>query len=107
MVYSSTDLNGYIGLYRDTFYSLGGYDEDHKGWGNEDHDLRARAKASRCRWLVVHGPGAREIQHSNELRFKFTGPPAGPAEQVKAWNATDEKVTERRLVANQGRSWGA
>jgi len=64
---------GLIGLKKSHFLSLGGYDEDFRGWGYEDNDLIMRAKRLGLTYLQSDCLKGR-IEHSDEERVENFDP---------------------------------
>ncbi|ALC89725.1 hypothetical protein AM500_08045 [Bacillus sp. FJAT-18017] len=55
--FDSSHLNwlacvGNLSVKKDTINRIGGYDEDYKGWGTEDHDLAFRLKKAGVKFIV-------------------------------------------------------
>jgi len=98
-------LHGRIGFYRHEFISLGGYDEDIKGYGYDDTDLLIRAEC---------------------MGFKLDKWGGQFCERIKTWKKDKDKnleyhwddtrrenrllsqmnVAEGKFVANKGKKWG-
>lgn len=64
---------GMVGLKKSHFLSLGGYDEDFRGWGHDDNDLIMRARRLGLTYLQLDCLRAR-IEHSDEERIENFDP---------------------------------
>lgn len=68
---SQHGFGGRIALSKSNFLALHGYDEAYKGWGEEDNDLKWRAKGKSMRDYKFSNPEfARVLSHSDEARVE-------------------------------------
>lgn len=102
-------INGRIGMFKDEFEFIGGYDEDLVGYGGDDHSLILRAIYSG--FIVMWWAGS---------PVDFTHRLITPRDQVginmenQDWQETEcinrgitlEKLRLHEFVANKNRSWG-
>ncbi|WP_050031189.1 glycosyltransferase [Verrucomicrobium sp. BvORR034] len=95
---------GRINIKRDLFFKLGGYDEDHHGYGHEDIDLVERAKRLGARVKTISSGTAEFIRHGDELR-NLTEADRGT--EAATWEKFFRAKWDRGdLIANAGREWG-
>jgi hypothetical protein len=101
--------HGRVGMFKDEFIALGGYDEDLQGYGGDDHSLILRAMASGFKLMWWAGSPV-----------DFTRRIVTPREQVgKYMENADYRETERinrqlileklqrgEYVVNRNRPWG-
>jgi hypothetical protein len=82
-IYNTENVGGRIGIYRDKFIALGGYDEHlSDGWGFEDDDIVRRAHffGLTPRWLfpavigntVIHPDALRTLNLKNPDKWAVT-----------------------------------
>lgn len=108
-VFSVRELFGQVGLYRNEWLELGGYDEQLEGYGYEDLNLVFRAMAAGCklmawdRWCSqfyerLPTTDADRVRHM-ECKHR-----------VLTWfvnkRITENNLRRRQLVANECRPWG-
>jgi hypothetical protein len=98
---------GRIALRRSDFLALGGYDEEFRGWGADDRDLVVRAVHSGLKFAALEQRHAMAIAHSSAERFENLGPIDGEQERARNLALHRANVAAGRLIANQGRDWGA
>ncbi|KPK95800.1 hypothetical protein AMJ80_03570 [bacterium SM23_31] len=104
--YKALELNGYAcpyftdnmiyGLSADNFFKLGGYDERFEGWGTEDTDLAMRCKHAGIVPVNVHVQSIKQIDHSDDLRFRSFAPEYQSAcyeDSLKIYNEHKEQKT--------------
>jgi glycosyltransferase involved in cell wall biosynthesis len=98
---------GRIAIRRADFLSLGGYDEELRGWGYEDADLARRAVSLGVATRRLDQRHALALQHSDEERTRFT--PDKDKKRQHRENAARSRanIAAGHLVANRGRDWGA
>jgi glycosyltransferase involved in cell wall biosynthesis len=101
-------LNGRLGLYRDDFEAVGGYDEAMThGWGGEDDDLVGRCSALgfAMRFVDASESGI-HIAHSDGERVRN----CAVREKGVSWRMNREissaNFARGVFIANQGRAWG-
>jgi hypothetical protein len=70
------NMGGRVGLRKDDFLRLRGYDEKLHGQGWHDVDLHHRAIASGCEEVPMKWPCQIPIQHSNEERMRLCENPS-------------------------------
>lgn len=103
-------MHGRIGMYKNEFLDIGGYNEDFCGYGFDDHDLMTRAMNSgyKLMWWAGVSPA------------DFTGRIKTPRLKVcenmenKNWHETERNnkllsvanLASGKLVANIGKNWG-
>jgi hypothetical protein len=103
-------IHGRIGMYKNEFEELGGYDEDLQGYGFDDHSLMIRAMNSGCTLMWwARGSGV-------EFADRIWTPRDRVAENMANhdWKATEAKnkeltlvkVTRGDFIANRNRNWG-
>jgi len=103
-------MHGRIGMYKNEFLDLGGYDEDFNGYGFDDHDLMARAMNSGFK--LMWWAGASEVDFTK--RIKTPRSLVGKNMKNPNWRETERNnksrsmsnLSEGKLVANFGRNWG-
>jgi N-terminal domain of galactosyltransferase len=94
-------------LWKDEFLKLGGYDEQMRGWGYQDVDLRHRCEAAGMKILYWDVEGAEAMQHDDELRNKFSDVQESPSvSNQRNIERSRERVKAGQLVANEGVDWG-
>lgn len=103
-------LHGRIGMYKSEFQQIGGYDEDLRGYGFDDHSLMIRAMNSGFK--MMWWGGLTDEDFTRRLRT----PRNRVAENMidKNWRNSEmlnheltiNKVERGVLVTNQGRPWG-
>jgi len=96
---------GRIAMRREDFLRLGGYDERMRGWGYEDDDLVLRARAFGLHKLVTPPRLLHWLQHADDQRCIRDGGKGANRDGNK--RLSDVALAERRLVANEGKPWGA
>ncbi len=98
---------GLMTLWKEKLLALGGYDEEMKGWGYQDVDLRHRCEASRMKILFWSVENAEAMQHDDALRNKFADVPEAP-QLSNQRNIERSKLNLKKkwLVANVNRRWG-
>ena len=92
---------GRIGLPRQAFLSLGGYDERFDGWGYDDNDLLERGRRAGLKAVKTPDALVRFIRHGNALRG-----PNPRATRSHAKRLSDAAIRQRQFVANSGGAWG-
>lgn len=105
-VKSNQKNRGRIGMFKKDFMWLGGYDEEIKGYGNDDHDLVCRAFHS----------GFDLVKFGGDY---FTEPKGHRRHHLENYKNKDWKFTQRKnillsllkikygvLIANQDKHWG-
>lgn len=103
-------MHGRIGMYKDEFMSLGGYNEDLLGYGFDDHDLMIRAMNSGFKLMWWAGVSPNDFTN----RIRTPRSQIGGNMENKNWRETERtnktisltNIASGRLVANQGRKWG-
>src|SRR5262249_1263833 len=98
-----------LGMFRDEFESLGGYDEDLRGYGWEDYSLMGRALRSGHTLMWWLGSGVdfsrRLVTPKNCVAQNMENGNWKKAEEINM-RITLEKIQKGILVANTGRAWG-
>jgi len=106
LVKSKQKNRGRIGMFKETFISLGGYNEDLEGYGFEDEDLLLRAYHTGCRVIRYGGAYMRITDdHSRHPTENYKN---------KDWQFTQRRnillsllgITMKQYVANTNRHWG-
>ena len=103
-------IHGRIGMYKDEFEKIGGYDEDLEGYGFDDHSLMIRAMNDGCTLMWwARGSGV-------EFANRIWTPRKRIAENManSNWKETESRNIELTmvkvgcgdLVANRNRIWG-
>jgi hypothetical protein len=102
-------VHGRIGFWRNEFIDiLGGYDEELKGYGHDDHDLMERAMRQDFALMWWHQLG--KFDH----RLKTPRNIVGTNMENSKWRETEKinkeisakKLAEGKLKANEGIHWG-
>ena len=96
----SVQMPFFMGMWKDEFMKIGGYDEDMRGYAGDDNDLVDRLQWNGCRYFrtgagivhLYHGPRCDSQEH-------FENP---------AWvyNYNVRKAGRGKIVRNVGREWG-
>ena len=94
----------FMGMAREDFFKIGGYDEDFTGVGVEDKDLVERLKWSGCRYVQAHEALIIHLHHSRAKRNR--GAPAAPADSRIQYNRNLFQAKKGQIVRNQDREWG-
>lgn len=104
--YGHTDTCGRVALFRCDFLRLGGYNEEFRaGYGLEDHELVARAKAAGLRSTSWSREYEVAIRHSSAERASQL--PVTFEESNSQSNAILRRTLESNVIAaNQGSEWG-
>jgi glycosyltransferase involved in cell wall biosynthesis len=97
---------GRIALRREEFFSLGGYDEDLRGWGFEDADLVRRALRFGLAAKFFDLRHALALQHSDMERMRFAPSKNKGRQRRENQRRSTANLMAERLVANAGREWG-
>lgn len=103
-------MHGRIGMYKDEFLNIGGYNEDLNGYGFDDHDLMIRAMNSGFK--MMWWAGISEEDFSNRIRTPRNT--VSKNMQNKNWRQTEKEnkiismtaINSGILIANQNRKWG-
>jgi len=89
-----------MGMWKDEFMKIGGYDEDFTGYAGDDNDLADRLRWNGCKYFRTPA----EIVHLNH------GPRCDSQEHFEnpAWkhNYDVRKAGRGKIVRNVGREWG-
>lgn len=98
---------GRVAVRRDLFFSIGGYDEEHKGWGAEDWDLVQRAgKMSRRPIRLLDAQVLKCIEHDDAERLANM-PVKDKHENNRVWHQYfAERLDRGEYVVNGGRAIG-
>jgi hypothetical protein len=97
---------GRIGMFKDTFLSMGGYDEQLKDYGFDDKDILHRAYALGCKIIKYGGEFfALASNHSRHLSGNYLN---------QDWRYTQDRnalislynLSAGRYLANAGSEWG-
>ena len=89
-----------MGMWRNCYCAIGGYDEDFLGWAGEDNDLVCRLLETGCSYQQLdmpiihlhHGKRCDSQAHPENPRWAYN------------WKLFQDRKTQ--LVRNQGREWG-
>ena len=92
---------GRIGLPREAFLSLGGYDERFDDWGYDDNDLLERGRRVGLKAVKTPDALVRFLRHEDALRGVNQR-----ASRSRAKKLSDAAIRRRQFVANSGRVWG-
>ena len=93
---------GRVGVSREVFVALGGYDERIDGWGYDDNDLVERARGLGCKVVKTPKKLIQFLRHDDALRG------ANPqATRSHGKRLSDAAIERGELVANAGSAWGA
>ena len=103
-------IHGRIGMYKNEFIEIGGYNEEFVGYGYDDHDLmiRAMSKGKKLMWWS----GISEENFTE--RIKTPRSIVGQNMPNKNWRETEKNnkiisnnnISKGQLVANIGKNWG-
>lgn len=104
-------MHGRLGMYRNEFFEIGGYDEDLTGYGYDDHWLQIRAMEFSNKKFMWWGCGPVDFS----ARIKTPRGVVGSNMREKSWKKTEnanklialEKFERKELVSNLNRPWGA
>jgi len=103
-------MHGRIGLYKNEFLTLGGYDEDLTGYGFDDHNLvyRAMALGHRFMWWNHLGEFMNRIKTSSRDKTKYMSKTNKSWKETEAINKeiTMKKIRNGEFVVNKDRHWG-
>jgi GR25 family glycosyltransferase involved in LPS biosynthesis len=95
---------GRVVIRRTLFNRVGGYDEDHLGYGHEDFDLVERATRVGGKLVKLASPTAQFIRHGDERRMLIE---KDRGTEAAKWEAFFKAKWQRgEWIANQGRPWG-
>lgn len=108
-LFSVRSLAGQVGLYREEWLELGGYDETFQGYGTDDIDMFYRALAAGCKlmaWDRWRKQYYECMPTSNEDKMRYL--------ECKHLLLTGElnkrialkNLRQKKLIANQGKPWG-
>lgn len=100
------DATGRVTLLRNHFFTMGGYNEQLRGYGYDDVDLIHRAaRHLSLRRYQVHEFN-RYITHSHEERARNSEFSSIAASNARNRRIMDESLSTSRLIANAGVNWG-
>jgi hypothetical protein len=105
IVLQCPELYGLVGFWKPTFEALGGYEESMRGWGVEDFDLIARAKAWGCRYFPMTLE-AHRIPHDDCLRNAKCGGEHKLVSLTRNRAIHFKSMREGKYIANVGMPWG-
>lgn len=103
-------INGRLGLYRQDFYDIGGYDESLTGYGYDDRSLLLRALSHGC--TLMWWGGKQGKQFSNRILTprqdigKYLEDPDWPSTETRNYQITLDRLARGEIRVNQGRQWG-
>jgi hypothetical protein len=103
-------MHGRIGMYKNEFISLGGYNEDFSGYGFDDHDLMIRSMNSGYKLMWWAGISPNDFTN----RIKTSRSEVGLNMENKNWRETEKKnkvismtnIASGKLIANVDKKWG-
>jgi len=98
---------GRIALRTADFMRLGGYDERIQSWGWDDNDLLERAKAAGFQLIPTPDRFIAFRPHDDSVRVFCEGATNKRESLLLNRQFTQEAIESDRLVANEGRAWGA
>jgi GT2 family glycosyltransferase len=89
-----------MGMWKDEYISIGGYDEDFTGYAADDNDFTDRMLKNGCSYYYVDAVSV-HLYHGLTCD-------AQPHEENPAWVYNQKLYNERKniIVRNQGREWG-
>lgn len=100
-------VTGRIAMKRTDFEMIGGYNEMYSfGWGCEDIDLIARAKAFGFPITYMDLRYLRQIAHNNEMRGQYAEIKDIWKSNEKSLKMMEEMLAARQFIANSGGPWG-
>lgn len=100
-------LKGRVAMRKGDFLSLGGYDEDMDvGWGGDDMDLVFRAVLSGFSLARFDTSSISRLDTTDDQRTANMASRSLPALKEASRRVSSAKLARRRLIANEGRSWG-
>lgn len=102
-------IHGRLGLFKDEFEDIGGYDEDLDGYGYEDHSLMLRAMGLGYRLMWWAGSDVNFMRRIITPKHKV-----GMNMKNQDWRKTEQmnreltlaKIGRGELIANLNRPWG-
>jgi GT2 family glycosyltransferase len=97
---------GRVAVDRCLFHRLGGYDEAMRGWGYEDADLVARARAAGARVALADPALLRFVKHGDVVRSALADAPDRAATYWANRARSRGRLSRGEYVANAGREWG-
>jgi hypothetical protein len=100
---------GRIAVTREVFHSLGGYDESFQPVGHDDLDLLKRIKHAGHAVEYIPCPPNSAIINTREEALRYCAPTGLTWMESTMQNRrqSDQNVANGRLVANEGKKWGA
>lgn len=103
-------MHGRVGMYKSDFISIGGYNEQLKGYGFDDHDLMIRAmnQGYKLMWWA----GVSPVDFTQ--RIKTPRSKVGNNMENKNWRETENQnksislsnISSGKLIANENQQWG-
>lgn len=104
-------MHGRVGMYKNEFLEIGGYDEELQGYGYDDHSLMIRAMNyfnAKLMWWA----GISEVDFTR--RIKTSKGKVVENMENKKWRETEKinkeithrKINAKEYVANVGKEWG-
>ena len=94
----------FMGMAREDFFNIGGYDEDFIGVGVEDKDLVERLKWNGCQYVQASDALIIHLHHSRAKRNR--GAPTAPTDSRIQHNRNLFHAKKGQIVRNQDREWG-
>lgn len=104
---------GRVSMYKKTLITMGGFDEQMRGWGGEDIDFYLRYRHLYKRGLRhMYHQGSHDISNRNVFEDIFGCPPSGKITNPEKNNnninkaISNSNIEKGILVANAGKLWG-
>ena len=103
------NTKGRLAVTRRDFLTVGGYDEQLRGWGWDDKDLRARLVMSGCELTWFDLAYAAYLPHDNSRRVENMAPEHHQHRVTSYQNRllSGKSLEAGKFVANEDRIWGA
>jgi hypothetical protein len=101
---NGSDTFGKIVISKKVFYEIGGYDEEFKGYGEEDRDLINRARNYGCHYVYTSIDNKNTIKHDDEERLSNQDPSKSVNDKLKMLINLNNKTTNSNK--EKGVDWG-
>lgn len=99
--------HGRIGMYKNEFFSIGGYDEMLTGYGHEDTNLLSRLLHMGYKLMWYNNLcSMSRLKISRKIKFKYLEDADHKKTGRQNIKITNEKILKKEFVANLDRTWG-
>lgn len=103
-------MHGRIGMYKNEFIKIGGYNEELKGYGFDDHDLMIRSMS--LGYKLMWWSGISDVDFTQ--RIKTPRSEVGKNMENKNWRQTESanksislsNISAGKFIANENKQWG-